>query len=220
MDYNNKEVDYYSHVRLDLIGFGVEKSKNQKILEIGAGFGDTLYYLKENGYANQVIGIELYKDSAVLDKYSRVDEMLFGNVEELQTDHFSNNFDVILLPDVLEHLNNPNKVLLKSHKMLTEKGRIVVSMPNVRHYSVFSKIFLKGNFQYEASGIFDYTHVRFYCKKNILELLENNGFKVIKSKGSINSYKGKSIAKIINTITFGILEQFLTPQYFVVAIKK
>ncbi len=111
------------------------------------------------------------------------------------------------------------KTLSIVHQLLSDDGEIVVSMPNIRHYSAFVRVFLKGNFSYDENGIFDYTHVRFYCKKNIQELLESSNFQIIKVEGSIRNFKGKSIAKIINKISFGLFEQFLSNQYFFKAKK-
>ena len=54
----------------------------------------------------------------------------------------------------------------------------------------------------------------FYCKKNIKEMIESAELKVIYSEGSIKNYKGNSIAKIINRVTFGLLEEFFSTQYF------
>jgi hypothetical protein len=87
-------------------------------------------------------------------------------------------------------------------------------MPNIRHYSALIKIFFKGDFSYEESGIFDYTHRRFYCKKNIKELLESSNFKTLKIESSIKRYKGRSATKIFNRITLGAFEEFFSYQYF------
>jgi predicted SAM-dependent methyltransferase len=124
-----------------------------------------------------------------------------------------------LLADVLEHLFEPKSVLETLKKYLKEDGKIIISMPNIRYYSALYKIVFKGDFKYEESGIFDYTHVRFYCRKNIQELLETAGYKVLKQESSIINYQGKSIAKLINLITFGIFEEFFSTQYFFVVKK-
>ena len=214
MDYENKGANYYSNVRLDLIGLINENKKGLKILEIGAAYGETLFYLKQQGFASEVIGIDLFEDKKNSQNYKTLDRFIFGNIEELDLPEFENYFDLILLPDVLEHLIEPKRTLLKVHNYLKENGEIIVSMPNIRHYSAIIKIFFKGDFRYEESGIFDYTHRRFYCRKNIKELLEDANFKTIKQQSSIQNYKGKSIAKIINMLTFKLFEEFFSYQYF------
>jgi 2-polyprenyl-3-methyl-5-hydroxy-6-metoxy-1,4-benzoquinol methylase len=219
MNYDKKSTDYFSFIRLDLINLIDKNSKNLKVLEIGAAYGETLYYLKQNKIASEVVGVDLFEDVKNKQNYKNLDKFIFGNIEEIELNEYENYFDLILLPDVLEHLVEPKKVLDKLKKHLTQEGKIILSMPNIRHYSALNKIFIKGDFKYEESGLFDYTHMRFYCRKNIQELLEASGYTILKEESSIKNYKGKSITKIINSLTFGLLEEFFSVQYFYV-IKK
>jgi 2-polyprenyl-3-methyl-5-hydroxy-6-metoxy-1,4-benzoquinol methylase len=216
MNYDQKAHDYFSNIRLDLIRLIDPKSKDLKVLEVGAAYGETLNYLKQNGIAKQAVGIDIFEDKTNSNNYKKIDRFIFGNIEEIEFPEYENYFDLILLPDVLEHLIEPKKVLDKLKKYLSQNGTIIVSMPNIRHYSAINKIFFKGNFKYEESGLFDYTHMRFYCRKNIQELLESSGFKVLKEESAIKNYKGKSITKIINSLTFGLMEEFFSLQYFYV----
>jgi 2-polyprenyl-3-methyl-5-hydroxy-6-metoxy-1,4-benzoquinol methylase len=217
MNYYEKSTAYFSNIRLELINLIEAEQKGLNILEVGAAYGETLYYLKNNGVASYAVGIDIFEDKSNKQNYKEIDRFIFGNIEELELSEFHNHFDIILLPDVLEHLIEPKAVLDKLKKCLKQNGKIIVSMPNIRHYSAVYKIFIKGDFSYEESGIFDYTHMRFYCRKNIKALLESSGYKVLKQQSSINNYNGKSMSKIFNKITFRIFEEFFSYQYFFVA---
>lgn len=219
MNYENKASDYYSNIRYDVLGLLDHKKTNLKVLEIGAAYGETLFYLKEKGIAGEVVGVDIFEDIKNKENYKKLDRFIFGNIEVLDFPEYENYFDLILLPDVLEHLIEPKIVLKKAHQFLKKDGEIIVSMPNIRHYSAFVKIFLKGDFKYEESGIFDYTHRRFYCRKNIKELIESADFKTINEVSSIRNYKGKSIVKTINIVTFRLFEEFFSTQYFFKAKK-
>ena len=59
----------------------------------------------------------------------------YGNIDELRVP-FQEKFDYIIFGDVLEHLMNPEEVLRKLRKYLKTGGHIIISMPNVKHYSV------------------------------------------------------------------------------------
>jgi SAM-dependent methyltransferase len=214
MNYENKDSNYYSNIRKDLIGLISKKNNPLTVMEIGAAYGETLFYLKKNEIAKEIVGVELFEDIKNKNRYKKVDKFIFGNIENIELPEYENYFDLILLPDVLEHLLEPLKVLEKVQNYLKSDGEVIVSMPNIRHYSAFIKIFLKGNFKYEESGLFDYTHLRFYCKKDIKALLQSSNFKILSAEGSIRNYKGKSIAKIINTLTFGIFEEFFSVQFY------
>ena len=219
MNYDKKGADYYSNIRLDLINLIDKKSQNLKVLEIGAAYGETLFYLKQNGIASEVVGVDIFEDAKNKQNYKPLDQFIFGDIEKIDLPEHFQHFDLILLPDVLEHLFEPKSVLETLKKYLKEDGKIIISMPNIRHYSALYKIVFKGDFKYEESGIFDYTHVRFYCRKNIQALLETAGYKVLNQESSIINYQGKSIAKLINLITFGIFEEFFSAQYFFVVKK-
>ncbi|MFN3907420.1 MAG: class I SAM-dependent methyltransferase [Flavobacterium sp.] len=220
MNYENKEASYYANIRKDIIEFGFEKNqKYNTVLEVGAGYGETLNYLKTNNFAKKVVGMELFQDTKHPERYQPLVDFIFGDIEKLEVSEYAQKFDVILLPDVLEHLWTPTIALQKAKEMLSQNGFLLVSMPNIRHYSAFFQIFIKGSFKYQPSGIFDYTHARFYCKSDMIQLLQNNGWRVEKTESTISTYKGFSIAKIINKITFRIFEQFLTPQYLFKLVK-
>ena len=219
MNYYEKSTTYFSNIRLELINLIEAEQKGLNILEVGAAYGETLHYLKNNGVASYAVGIDIFEDKSNKQNYKEIDQFIFGNIEEIELSEFHKQFDIILLPDVLEHLIEPNAVLNKLKKCLNQNGKIIVSMPNIRHYSALNKIFIKGDFSYEESGIFDYTHMRFYCKKNIKALLESSGYTVIKQESSIDNYKGKSFSKILNLVTFRVFEEFFSYQYFFVAKK-
>lgn len=219
MNYKDKNQEYYSNVRLDLISLIDTNNKPYKILEIGAAYGSTLNYLKQKGIASEVVAVDLFEDILNKDRYEVVDTFIFGDIEKLDLTQYLNYFDIILLPDVLEHLIDPQTTLSKIRSLLKEKGSILISIPNIRHYSVFKKIFLNGDFRYEESGILDYTHLRFFCKKNIVHLVNTSQLQINTIISSVKIYKGKSLAKFINRITLGFFEEFLTVQYLVKSTK-
>ena len=189
MNYNEKAPDYFSNIRKDLINLIDANAKDLKILEVGAAYGETLYYLKQNGIASEAVGVDIFEDTKNKQNYKPLDRFIFGDIEKIELPEYNQYFDLILLPDVLEHLFEPKSVLETLKKYLKEDGKIIVSMPNIRYYSALYKIVFKGDFKYEESGIFDYTHVRFYCRKNIQELLETTGYTILKQESSTSGMR-------------------------------
>lgn len=218
MKYENKKEEYYKHIRLDLLEFLKPNSKDLKILEVGAGYGATLSYLKEQKIANEVVGVDIPANENK-SPFKNIDVFLYGDIEGLDLNQYRNYFDCIILADVLEHLVNPSEVLKKISVLLKDEGEILVSIPNFRHKKSIYKVFLKGDFSYEESGIFDYTHLRFFCKKNIKQLVTNSGYDIQKMNSSLKMYKKPSFSKVVNKLTLGLFEEFLTVQYLVFAKK-
>lgn len=86
-------------------------------------------------------------------------------------------FDYIIFGDVLEHLKNPEVALKNARKKLRENGRLLICIPNAQHWSVLLNI-VKGRWPREASGIFDKTHLRWFTLKEMVLILQENGFEV------------------------------------------
>ncbi len=122
-----------------------------------------------------VTAVELDPKSAELaGRYC--EKIIVGNIdtnpwyEEL----IGQTFDHIIFSDVLEHLYDPWEALKKATQLLKPQGTMLTSIPNIAHSSIVINL-LKGNFDYQNLGLLDNTHIRFFTKKSILELLNRAG---------------------------------------------
>ena len=84
-------------------------------------------------------------------------------------------FDVVLAGDVLEHLPDPLSVLQRCRSLLTPDGALVLSLPNVAHVDLKLGL-LQGRWEYRDTGLLDRTHLRFFTRRSIDELLHDAGF--------------------------------------------
>ncbi|MGL5125357.1 MAG: class I SAM-dependent methyltransferase [Fusobacteriaceae bacterium] len=213
-DYLKKDVKYFSNPRKNVLEMIPLEKRNGKILEIGAGTGATLVYAKESGFAKEVHGIDLVELDG--QNHPFIDKFSIGNIEEIEVPYKEKEFDVILLLDILEHLVNPKEMLINLKKYLKDDGYILISLPNFRELINMRNIFLKGDFKYEKSGILDETHLRFFCKKNHIELYEKSGYFVKKIQPS--PWGGKK--KLLNLLTLGLLKDFMPIQFYSLIGKK
>jgi 2-polyprenyl-3-methyl-5-hydroxy-6-metoxy-1,4-benzoquinol methylase len=215
--YDEKKKDYFLNIRKELLDLIPIENRNGTMLEIGAASGDNSLYAKKNGYAKNIYGIELFKMEDSNQENILFDEFIIGNIEDLEFKFENEKFDVILAGDVLEHLIDPYIIVEKLNKYLKPNGVLISSIPNIRYFRVLKDIVINGNFKYAEKGVLDKTHLRFFAKKNIIDLFEMNNYKVEKIKSNLTSVNNKSV--FLNKITFGLLEEFLTKQYFVVCYK-
>lgn len=86
------------------------------------------------------------------------------------------DFDIVLMLDILEHLVDPTSVLKKVREVLRPDGWAVISLPNVAHISVRLAL-LRGRFTYTDLGLLDKTHLRFFDPKGVHELLQAAGWR-------------------------------------------
>jgi SAM-dependent methyltransferase len=216
--YGEKKGIYFTNPRLDLIKL-VPANPANKILEIGAGGGDTLVEIKKLDLASEVIGVDLMPVPDSNQDNPLIDKFIVCDVEKTDLPYSEGYFDIILLGDVVEHLFDPWSFLQKMSKLLKKDGIFIASLPNIRYYTAMYKVFFKGDFGYESDGLFDKTHFRFFCKKNIFDLFNTDQFKCTKiiSRNRLLGLKGKK--ELFDKLTFRVFEEFFARQYIVVSKK-
>jgi len=139
-------------------------------------------YLLENKIADVVYGIEYNAEMAlVAEKFNT--KVFCGdlNSKNFRKDILKSNitFDYILFGDILEHLNNPLQVLKELKELLKSNGKIIISLPNIAHIELFIQIYIKGTWPKNERGIFDKTHLRWFTRKDVFELITASGLKLI-----------------------------------------
>ena len=216
--YKSKDIGYYKIVREDLIYF-LPKNKSQKILEIGSGQGNTLVEIKNRGLASEVVGTDLFSFENSDQTNPAIDKFIIANLETDELELPVAYFDIILVGDVFEHLTDPWKVVKDLSRFLKKDGLFIASVPNIREVSTFFKIFILRDFRYDPQGgILDKTHLRFFCKKNIKDLLTTSELNPVSITSTFKAVKN-SKRKWLNRFTLGLFKDMLTTQYVVIAKK-
>lgn len=146
-----------------------------RVLDVGCGEGRTGASLRQAG-ATWIVGIELDKAAATAaaESYDQVRE---GPVES-ELDAIDGPFDTILLYDVLEHLVDPWELLRRLHGVAAPGARVHVSIPNARHWTLLRDLALRGTFGYTPAEHRDATHLRWFTRSDLVELLESTRWAV------------------------------------------
>jgi len=220
--YHNKQAGYFQHLRRDIIS-ALPVNRAQKVLEIGAGECNTLLYLKQNSLAAEVMGFELMHKPGSYQENPLIDRMQFGDVEKENIDAPKNYFDTIICADVLEHLADPWKAIDKISSHLKQGGLLIASIPNIREWRTLTGLVFKKRFKYDPEGgIMDQTHLRFFCKQDMIALLSRNGMKAISCEPNflLKVIPEGRKRRLFNKLSFGLFRDFLTVQYLVIAKKE
>ncbi|MGC9188693.1 MAG: methyltransferase domain-containing protein [Sulfurihydrogenibium sp.] len=166
-------MSYYSSNRPEVQELVSPSSK--RILDIGCGEGNLSFELKQKLNA-ECWGVEIYKP-AFEKAVKKLDKVINLPIEESLNLLPDGYFDTIICVDVLEQLSNPWEVLKELKNKLKEDGEIIISIPNIANWSVLYEL-LKGEFKYTEAGILDKNHLRFFTRKSLISLLEENGLKI------------------------------------------
>lgn len=143
--------------------------EGSKILDVGAGNGLLAQLFIKNNKKIIVDGIEPNPHAAVIaEKYYR--HFYHGRAQEFFNTILKENYDYIVLADVIEHIQDPLAFLLDLCSKLPDNSRLILSIPNVAFGAIRLSL-LHGVFDYVDSGILEKTHVRFFTLKTIIELV-------------------------------------------------
>jgi 2-polyprenyl-3-methyl-5-hydroxy-6-metoxy-1,4-benzoquinol methylase len=216
-EYEDKQRDYFNVDRHDLLEL-VPADPPGRVLEIGAAQGSTLVALKRLGRASEVVGVELMSIAGSQQTSPDIDRFIVADVEQQDLDLLPGSFDVMILGDVLEHLRDPWAALTYLTGFLRVGGTAIISLPNIRYWRALGKIVL-GDFRYAESGVLDRTHLRFFARKNILDLVRFAQLRIDSVEPSFVRQRPLRTDRRVNALTLGLLEPFLAQQYLVVATR-
>lgn len=138
----------------------------KRILDIGAGGGGIGRSIKGEHPA-QLVAVEIDTRAHTVLRQSY--DLVTADIDDV----VNQRFDWIILLDVLEHLPKPLPYLQSLRALLHPGGAILISVPNVAHWSVRFPLFFLGSFEYQALGIMDGTHLQFFSRKGFLRLCKS-----------------------------------------------
>jgi glycosyltransferase involved in cell wall biosynthesis len=150
------------------------EQKPKRILDLGCSNGRLGELLRLAGHT--VVGVDAVKLDGVGD---RLDEFVEADLNLGIPYEAGTGFDVVLGADVLEHLNDPAKLLAEAKRVLAPGGVVMVSVPNIAHWYPRIRV-ASGRFQYERRGVFDYGHIRFFTHRTFERMARGAGFDVRK----------------------------------------
>ncbi len=166
------------------------------VLDVGCATGEITDYLTDINYT----GIDIDK--------SNILEMKKRNLKVIEVDlskeipKISKKFNVILMLDILEHLQNPATVIENSKNLLEKEGILLISLPN--DYNFFNKIRFLLNKNINWDPFDPYGHLHIFPIKTGEMFLEQTGIKIVQSfflESTKPAFLGKHILKLLSKIS-------------------
>jgi 2-polyprenyl-3-methyl-5-hydroxy-6-metoxy-1,4-benzoquinol methylase len=208
--YEQKEREYYQSARREILPLLPESGK--RVLEVGCGEGATLEWLKLIDYCEESWGVELSSDAASVAK-SKADQVVVADIEKDVLCLPENYFDLILCLDVLEHLEDPWRIVEMLVTWLRPQGTLLASIPNVRYWDVWIDLALRGKFDYVDSGILDRTHLRFFTRESSVALFKSADLGQVSVLLHPSEIGGKRA--ILNKLTLGYFRDMFSWQLLI-----
>lgn len=179
--------------------------------------------IKKNIYLHKLIseasknciGIDINrKNMTYLRETHQISNIYYGNAENPETFETDKetllNTEVILIPDLIEHLNNPGLMLEGLRKFFPKTATILILTPNPFSYLNF--IFTLFNREF-----YNAYHTCYFSTNNMKVLLENHGFKINKvypcflpkNRGWFVRCFDKAMNHFLTLFTYGFCDNYL-----------
>lgn len=166
-----------------------------RVLDVGCNDGALLDALREDGQTVLTAGVEI-DPTAGRHAAEKGHEVHILDVERAVLPFEPGTFDYVICADVLEHLVDPWTTLPRLVSLLRSDGRLIVSAPNVRHWTVVLPLLLKGRWRYTETGLLDRTHLRFFTRQTTLELIRGAGLKLLRVGALVYGPRGRQLWRL------------------------
>src|SRR5690606_23088491 len=146
--------------------------------EIGCSAGALAREFKKTAPDADYLGVEI--DAAYADLARRhCDRCVVLNLEQADDAFWQSTADrdCWIFGDVLEHFQDPWSILRRIRAVIPAHGSIVACVPNAQHWSMQVRLNI-GALTYEASGLMDRTHLRWFTRQTLIQLFADTGFTV------------------------------------------
>ncbi len=151
---------------------------DSRVLDVGCAGGWVGAELRKNGC--HVVGVDVFP----LAEGVELDEFHLHDLNEgLPAVDFA-EFDYVLLLDVIEHLESPERFLEELYAALSQSPstKVIISTGNIA-FGMTRLLLLAGQFNYGKRGILDLTHARLFTFSTLRRTLEGAGFRIVGLRG-------------------------------------
>lgn len=174
-DFSEKDfgIVYKIRARLEakrLLGWCARLPADARILDVGCGDGFHLNLLRKYGVKSwQLEGVDLDERAVAMAEKSGL-KAHTGSVEDL--DLLENTYDLALMIQTIEHVENPAAILSAVKRILKKGGKLVVVTDNTDSFDFgFFKKSYWGGYHFPR-------HWNLFNRKSLTKLAENVGFEV------------------------------------------
>lgn len=182
--YMDQQSKAYSRVKNDFVRELLGDLEGKRFLDFGCGGGMFTVYAAKSG-ASLVLGIDAEHSALETARFFAAKENVEKECRFVCDKEFpqfppSTLFDVILMKDVIEHVQYDDALLLAARRYVAPGGRIIVSTQNA-----FSLNYaIEGTYQRVICENrtwmgWDPTHVRFYTPFSLERKLRRSGFSTV-----------------------------------------
>jgi len=202
----HKHKQKHGRMRFDLRMVASWIEPDSKVLGLGCGEGELLYYLKNNKQA-VCTGIEIKEDRVAV-CISKGLTVLQGDINEEIEDYPDKAFDYVILSQTLQQIYQPAELI---HSILRIGKKGIVSFPNFSHWGIRSQLLFKGHAPISRQLPYQWhntPNIRIITIQDFRRFSKEAGFKIFKEVAinTHNKERSGNITRFFPTwrATYGI----------------
>jgi O-antigen biosynthesis protein len=154
----------------DLLALVPETAR--RVLDVGCGAGRTGEALRAR-LGCEVVGVESDLGFAEAAR-TRLEDVIVADLETLES--VPGTFDALVLDGAIARVRDPARLLRALLPALAADGVIVLAVPNVKHWSVFTPVFTEDRWTYtDDGGLLDRRNFHFMTLQETSDLLDELG---------------------------------------------
>jgi len=176
---------------------------SQKLIELGAGPGQFVKYLNNNGYS--AIGYEIDVDAC---KIAKKNGVIVKSIDIESEKLVYDSGGGYLMYEIIEHIRNPRKTLINIYNALKTGGYLIITTPNA-HGVDNVNIPPETDGRFLASALFPPYHINAFSVSSLYHLLLDIGFSIfdIKTPGQLDVELIDLHTDYFNDINFFSMDQ-------------
>lgn len=175
----------------------LELCTSKTILDVGC-VGQDVSYENPNWLHNQIKKICISIDGVDIEengiKILKEKGYSIFHVNELSA--LNKKYDIILMSDVIEHVNDPVGFLSFYSKFLGESGVMIITTPNAHGIRNFSSIIIRNDYSLNPE------HTFWFCPKTLTEVVDRASLNFVDFYWLKEYFKAKEIKSIIHRFIF------------------
>lgn len=187
---------------------------DKAILDVGCGLGT--YVERFRRFSDRVYGVDL-EASRVAEAARRLPNLAAARAEELPFP--PDQFDVVLLHEVIEHMEDDRGVVQEAYRATKPQGRIIIFAPNRLYPFETHGIYWKGGYRFGNIPLVNYLpdslrrslvpHVRAYTRGGLLRLFKGLPHEVIVHTQIYPGYdkietRSPKLARFLRRLTYAL----------------
>ena len=167
------EPNVFAGVEMEVVRTVMGLGAGLRVLDVGCAAGWTGQAAKQFDPGIEWVGIDIVP-AAVDEARKRLDGAHLIDIERDALPFEPGSFDVAVLSQMLEHLQDPWAAAQKVAACLKDGGFMLCSVPHAGHIAVLAQL-IEGRYPYNSSGPLDISHFRTFTAETLLQLVERAG---------------------------------------------